>query len=205
MVKPIKLLPARDVVASKLRKAILTGVFKPGEELRQDKIAEMLGVSRMPVREAIRILSNEGLLKTSPNKSAIVTDIPSNYIKEYFELRILLECEAVSRATTNLNDLTEIISINEDYKKAILSGDTEQARILNEAFHLLIWDAAENSKLKSFLIQLWNGLSVLSDNIKYTYEEHEAIIDAFKRKNSEDAKKTMKIHLERSMKNLLNE
>jgi DNA-binding GntR family transcriptional regulator len=203
MVKPIKMLPARDLVASKLRKAILTGKFQPGEELRQDKIAEMLGVSRMPVREAIRILTDEGLLKTFPNKSAVVSNVPENYIKEHFEVRILLECEAVARAVSNLEDLSEIVSLNEEYKDALNDNDIEQARLLNEAFHILIWDAAQNLRLKSFLTQLWNGLSFMSGGMRYTYEEHEAIIDAFRKKDPEQAKNAMKIHLEHSMNNIL--
>src|SRR5690554_2046662 len=119
MVKPVKLLSARELVASELRKAILTGKFSEGEEITQEKVAEMLGVSRMPVREAISILANDGLLKTFPNKSAIVAEIPDNYIKEHFQVRILLEGEATALACNNFENLEEIIDIHEQHNKAI--------------------------------------------------------------------------------------
>lgn len=205
MVRQIQILPARELVASELRKLILTRQFKAGEELKQDKIAEMFGVSRMPVREAIRILANEGLLKTSPNRSAVVTDIPEDFIKEHFEVRILLECEATARACTRFKSLDELISIHEKHRQAIKSGDIEQVKALNQSFHIMIWDAAENTKMKTFLKQLWNGLFPVTatSSLTHTDEEHEVIMQAFKEKNPEKARKAMKTHLESSMENIL--
>ena len=72
--RPIEMLPARERVASALRKAIMSQYFKKGEELSIDKVAAMLGVSATPVREAYQILSSEGLIKLRPNKGAIVID-----------------------------------------------------------------------------------------------------------------------------------
>jgi DNA-binding GntR family transcriptional regulator len=206
MVKPVKLLSARELVASELRKAILTGKFSEGEEITQEKVAEMLGVSRMPVREAISILANDGLLKTFPNKSAIVAEIPDNYIKEHFQVRILLEGEATALACNNFENLEEIIDIHEQHNKAIEDGDIEQVHLLNQSFHIMIWDAAKNKKLKALLLQLWNGLSIVDKNksLIHKHREHDIIIQAFKEKNPEKARQAMKKHLESSMKGILN-
>jgi DNA-binding GntR family transcriptional regulator len=204
MVRQVKILPARELVASEIRKAILTGKFQAGEELTQDKVAEMLGVSRMPVREAINILANEGLLITAPNKSAVVSEIPSNYIKEHFEARILLECEATERASTRFENLDEITSIHERYGEAINANDMEQVHYFNQEFHYMIWDVAENRKIKAFLLQLWNGLPMTIDAklLDKTHEEHESIMQAFREKDPIKAKQAMRIHLESSMRRI---
>lgn len=205
MINQIKILPIRERVAAEFRKAILTGVFAAGEELTQDKLAGMLGVSRMPVREAIQILANEGLIKIFPNRSAVVREIPKDFIKEHFEARILLEGEAAARACTRFESLDDILSIHKEYREAIDTHNIDQVHLLNQSFHITIWDVSENMKIRSFILQLWNGLSIITvtKSLKNTYQEHEAIIQAFREKDPEKARQAMKKHLENSMQNIL--
>jgi DNA-binding GntR family transcriptional regulator len=207
MVKQVKILSAKELVTSELRKAILTGQFKTGEELTQDKIAEMLGVSRMPVREAINTLASEGLIKTFPNRSAVVAEVPSNFIKEHFEVRILLECEAAARACEFMTEeqLQEIVELHVQHEKAIKEKKLELVKSTNELMHIAIWDAANNSKMKLFLTQLWNGLStaLINKALDKSHMEHEELIQAFKNRDKKKAKEAMKKHLESSMRSII--
>ncbi|MDW7671031.1 MAG: GntR family transcriptional regulator [Bacillota bacterium] len=205
MIKPLKILPARERVAAELRKAILTEMFKIGTELTQDKIAEMMGVSRMPVREAIHILASEGLVELRPNRSAVVREIPIDYIKEHYEVRILLECEAAARAATRIENLDHLEYIHEQHKRAIDINDMKSLQECNQSFHIVLWDAAENAKLKVYLTQLWNGLAI---DMRYhdtnrMHSEHAAIIQSLRDRNPESARVIMKKHLERSMQCIL--
>lgn len=208
MIKQIKILPARERVASELRRAIMGGTFAPGEELVQDKIAEILGVSRMPVREAMQILATEGLIELRPNKGAVVKEITNELIREHFEVRILLECEAAARAATRYTSLDELLSIHEENRLAIEHSDIERISLCNQAFHINIWETAGNAKMKDILCQLWNGVSVdvMLNEIEpaiLSHQQHGRIIEAFKSKDPERARNEIKLHTERSMKNVL--
>ncbi len=206
--KQIKVLPVRERVASELRNAIFSGKFTPGEELRQDALAKMLGVSRMPIREALQILSGEGLIKLRANRGAVVQEVSDQYIREHFELRMILECEAVARACTYIDDISELAHIHESQKKAIEVMDMHETNLCNQAFHMAIWDGARNSKIKAVLEQLWNGLfigRVIQPAIHAgkSFEEHGLITAAIEEKQPELARSLMKQHIERSMENML--
>ena len=208
MLKQIEPLPIRERVASELRNAIFSGKFYPGYELRQDFLAKAFGVSRMPVREALYILSGEGLVELRANKGAIVKNVSEEYIREHFELRLILECEAIARACEHIEDTTELEFIHAQQKEAINALDMEETGICNQAFHLYIWNHANNTKMKSMLEQLWNGLSIGTVVVplvhaKKSYDEHDQMIQAIKEKKPERAREVMKKHIRRSMENML--
>lgn len=94
----IKLLSAKEQVAAVLRKAILSRDLVEGQEITLEGIATMVGVSSMPVREAFQILAADGLIKVRPNKGAVVLGINEQTIREHYEIRALLESEAVAKA-----------------------------------------------------------------------------------------------------------
>ena len=94
----LEIMPVRIRITAILRKAIYSGEYKSGEELSLTRIAAQLGVSRTPVREAFQALAAEGLITLRMNKGAIVNRIDRKFIKDTFEMRILLEAEAAARA-----------------------------------------------------------------------------------------------------------
>lgn len=96
----IKLLSAKEQVAAVLRKAILSRELVEGQEITLEGIAGMVGVSSMPVREAFQILAADGLIKVRPNKGAVVLGINEQTIREHYEIRALLESEAVAKASS---------------------------------------------------------------------------------------------------------
>lgn len=131
-------------------------------------------MSRTPVREAFQILANEGLLFRQ-NRCAIVKLVfLVEAIKDHYEMRILLETEALRRACEHMNDptLSSLKNVNEQGRRAKEKGDTEAYNLANQAFHMTIWEAAKSEKLKSFLALLWNGLSM---NRLVTAKEYAAI------------------------------
>ena len=206
--KKIRILSVRERVASELRNAIFSGKFDKGYELRQDFLAKELGVSRMPVREALHLLAGEGLIEMRANRCAIVKEISTKYIMEHFELRIILECEAVAKACKNPCDIVELQEIHAEQKNAIEAMDMAATSLCNQAFHMFIWDHADNSKMKSMLEQLWNGLSIGTVvlplvHAKQSYEEHEALIQAIKEHKPTTARAVMKKHIKRSMENMI--
>lgn len=209
MFNPIDILPVRERIASELRNAIFSGQFAAGQELGQDHLANLFGVSRMPVREALQILSSEGLIKLRANRGAIVQDISTKYIKEHFEVRLILECEAVAKAClSNTVDIERLETIHTAQKKAIDSLDMNETNLCNQSFHMTIWEGADNSKIKAILIQLWNGLSIgtvvnPAIHANKSYEEHGLILKAIKEHQPDMAKAVMKQHIMRSMENMI--
>ena len=208
MLKQITVLPIRERVASELRNALFSGSFSAGQELGQDFLASKLGVSRMPIREALQQLAVEGLIELRTNRGAIVKDVSQDYIREHFEVRLTLECDAVARACRLISDLSELEYIHEEQRQAIEADDMDKTNLCNQAFHMYIWDHAGNSKLRTILVQLWNGLSIgtvvrPTVHAWKSYEEHGRIIQAFREKDSETAVRIMRDHIQRSMENMM--
>lgn len=206
--EPIDVLPARIRIASILRKAILAGEFDEGQELSLTDIASQVNVSRTPVREAFQMLANEGLIELRMNKSAIVKRISVDLIKDHYDMRILLEGEAIARATLNNMDATELSAIHSRMLEYGQDFTSETYRTYNQTFHTTIWKASNSSKLFSFLSGLWNGSSFGKtvaelDHQLEAIEEHTKMLYYIKNREPYLAKKEMQHHIERSMNNIL--
>lgn len=201
------MLPARIRIAAILRKAILAGEFKAGQELSLTSIAEQLNVSRTPVREAFQILASEELLELRMNKGAVVKCINSDFISDHYEMRILLECEAVKKFIEKDRDISYLEKIHRNIcEKEYFS--IEEYKTYNQNFHVNIWESSGNQKLKSMLMSLWNGPSygrTVSErsHVKSSLEEHEEILKFLKMKDVDSACEFMRTHLLHSMNNLL--
>lgn len=205
----MEMMPARIRIASILKKALFSGEYKSGDELSLTEIAEKLGVSRTPVREAFQQLESEGLIKLRMNKGAIVNPIDEKYIRDHYEMRMLLESEAAYRAAKNgLSNVDKLLAILKKAKENMEQLSTPDYEDLNFEVHSAIWTAADNDRLYKFLSMLWNGPSVgflnpKIDHYKKSTDEHIAILEAIKDGNSNEAKRMMEIHTERSMNNIL--
>lgn len=199
--------PTRVKIASILRKAIFSGDIKAGEELSLTDISNKLNVSRTPVREAFQILENENLLELRMNKGAIVKCIDDNFFKDYYEVRILLETKAIEKAINNGIDVSYLEKIHNEFEKNIESSTEEDYKKYNQNFHFYIWKNANNEKLFSILLSLWNGPSFQiigkRNYIDDSLEEHKEIIEAIKEKNVKRAISCVETHLNTSLKNIL--
>ena len=199
--------PTRVKIASILRKAIFSGDIKAGEELSLTDISNKLNVSRTPVREAFQILESENLLELRMNKGAIVKCIDDNFFKDYYEVRILLETKAIEKAINNGIDVSYLEKIHNEFEKNIESSTEEDYKKYNQNFPFYIWKNANNEKLFSILLSLWNGPSFQiigkRNYIDDSLEEHKEIIEAIKEKNVKRAVSCVETHLNTSLKNIL--
>ncbi len=204
----IHLMPAREQVASILRKAILSREFKEGTAITLEEISKQLGVSITPVREAFQILSGDGLIKLRPNKGAIVLGINEKTIRDHYETRAILESAAVYKVCKSGTDITNIVAAFLHAKEALNENDYMEYTKHNQSFHLEIWTAADNDKIKSLLSSMWNGLS-MGSNVKekeyaqISIKEHEKIVEAIQRREAEAARDLMNQHIMRSLENIL--
>lgn len=202
------MLPARIRIATIIRKAILSNEIKAGQELFLTTVAEQLNVSRTPVREAFQMLASEGLLELRMNKGAIVKGINADFIKDHYEVRILLECEAVKKFIENNQDYLYLEKIHTEICDKN-NFSFEEYKVYNQNFHINIWENCGNQKLKSLLMTLWNGPSYgkqISEinHIKKSLEDHGKILGYIKKGDTLNACNEMKKHLQDSMNNLLN-
>jgi DNA-binding GntR family transcriptional regulator len=141
--------PLRDVVCDAIRDSIASGAHRPGERLVEDRLAEELGVSRNPVREALRALEVEGYVELIPRRGAIVADLSAAVVAEIFEVRGALEALgarlAAGRATpTQVRRLERLLDTSD---QALKRGDLRRMPDLNTRFHALILDMGGNALL----------------------------------------------------------
>ena len=149
-------LPLRDVVFTTLRRAIITGEFTPGERLMEVSLARQLGVSRTPVREAIRKLELEGLVTMIPRKGAQVSHITEKSLRDVVEVRMVLEEYAVALACERItsSDCKELARLHEEFSLAVEKGDVLDIAEKDERFHDAIFRATDNDRLISIINSL---------------------------------------------------
>jgi DNA-binding GntR family transcriptional regulator len=197
-------LPLRDVVFNILRQAIITGEFAPGERLMEIALAERLGVSRTPVREAIRKLELEGLVVMIPRKGAEVARITEKDLRDVLDVRCALEELSASLAAEKIDEdqKRELKRALVAFEKAIELGDTAQIADKDMDFHDVIFDIADNPRLTAIL----NNLRELVYRYRLEYvkdfdyhdtlvREHRQITDAIFNHDAEKARKIMKAHI----------
>ena len=172
-------LPLRDVVFNTLRDAILTGKLVPGERLMENQLAEKLGVSRTPVREALRMLELENLVELVPRKGAQVLDMGEKDIVNILEIRSALEGLATSLACKKMSKetLQQLKNMEVDFERAVAENDVERFVDIDEDFHDLIFEATENMSTivahhRSIIRAIENhdsdeGASIAQGHIKY--------------------------------------
>lgn len=203
----IEVLPIRVRVTAILRKALLAGEYCAGQELSLTDVAAKLGVSRTPVREAFQSLAAEGLLELRMNRGAVVVGIDEATIRDHFDLRILLECEAVERAIRSGMNVTDLLQMQDAAEKTDLSE--QEYRSYNQKLHTEIWKHAGNHKLYDLLVSMWNGPSAAvagRDRIHeaQSIQEHRQLLQCIQVGDIAQARHAMQQHLNRSMENIVN-
>jgi DNA-binding GntR family transcriptional regulator len=202
-----------DLAVEELRKRILRGEYAEGSPLRQDALATDLGVSRIPVREALRQLEVEGLVTFSPHAGAVVSTLSLDEIVELFELRAMLEADLMLRAVPNLtqDDLDRADTILEAYDAAFESGDVSEWGALNWEFHSTLLSAANRPRTLNILSMLHNQGDVytrmqlaLTHGESRASVEHKAIARAAAQGNAEGAASQLKAHVESAGRALVN-
>jgi DNA-binding GntR family transcriptional regulator len=172
-----------ELVLEEIRRAILTRRLLPGQPLVEMELASQLGVSKTPVREALKILSGSGLVTFSPYKGASVRVVDRSLAMAVYDVRLLLEPEAVGRAVRNQVDFAAAASALESAAAAIESGDHAELSLLNRAFHQAMYFGCGNPLLISVLDDLRDRAALISvvgwetsPSWEIEWQEHQAIL-----------------------------
>lgn len=198
-------LPLRDVVFNTLRQAILTGELKPGERLMEIHLADRLGVSRTPIREAIRKLELEGLVVMIPRKGAQVARITEKNLKDVLEVRRALDMLAVKLACSRMDDeyKKQLREACDEFARVVKNNNTKDITEADVRFHDIINKATGNDRL----IQLVNNLAEQMYRYRLEYikdaayhnrlvAEHEEIYSAIMDGDEEKAAKAVVLHID---------
>ena len=198
-------LPLRDVVFNTLRQAILKGELAPGERLMEIQLAEKLGVSRTPIREAIRKLELEGLVLMIPRKGAEVAKISEKSLRDVLEVRRSLEELAIELACQRMTDeeIDQLEQRQNAFKNAIHKGNAMNIAETDEAFHDVIYLATDNQKLIQLLSNLGEQMYRYrveylkrSDFHQQLIDEHEEIIQTIETGQKDKAAKVVCQHVD---------
>ncbi len=197
-----------EMVAAALRKAILEGLLESGSSIRQDSLATAFGISRMPIREALRQLEAEGLVEFFPHRGCIVASFePADFI-EMSEIRLLLECHALSKlvgkmSKATLKQASDILDLLDEEPDMGKMGE------LNRQFHLTLYEGLKGSRLHSMIETQYRMLDrvvrlVLSqlEYTKVSQEEHRALLKHCADKNAGLAIETLRLHVNKSTTHL---
>ncbi len=198
-------LPLRDVVFKTLRQAILKGELEPGERLMEIQLAERLGVSRTPIREAIRKLELEGLVLMIPRKGAEVAKISISNLRDVLEVRRSLEELAIELACQRITEeeLEALKVAQEKFAEAIKKGNAIQIAQNDELYHDIIYNSTKNAKLVQVLNNLREQmyryrLEYIKDEDKrqILLIEHDHILKALTLRHVQEAKQAVREHID---------
>lgn len=194
-------------VASIIRQAIFKKDIKPGEKLVQAELAEQLGVSRMPVREALRTLEKEGLVIIEPHKGAVVTELTIDDIDEIYEIRSILEPMVLGKSIPNLEE-NILRDIKQLHKKMMRTATKEDYVELNREFHALLCSGCMSKRLHGLMEQVSHGLAkdtpyIIPGQMEKSNVEHENILLAIENNDIKKAEDLLNYHIDRTRKDLI--
>ncbi|QNM10575.1 GntR family transcriptional regulator [Lachnospiraceae bacterium OF09-33XD] len=205
-------MPLRDVVFHTLRRGIMQGDLKPGERLMEIKLANRLGVSRTPIREAIRMLELEGLVVMIPRKGAQVAEITEKDLKDVLEVRMGLEELAVKFACQRITEeqLDNLYHASRKFEEAVKREDLTELAQADVDFHDLIYKATGNERL----VQLLNNIREQMYRYRVEYlkdeeirgslvQEHDTLLEKLSQRDLEGAKQVTQSHIERQQAYIL--
>ena len=187
-----------------LRSAILRGEIAQDAPLTVGRLAHRLGMSQTPVREAIRTLQAEGLLRHEPHHSAAVTQYSAKDIHDIFQLRADLESQATRLAVPRLSDadIARLGTMQDEMREAAGRGDVQRLNRLNADWHLLIYGAADNRVLLEVVQHLWKKFMfevnwILPGHADRSLKQHDQFLAAISARDADEAARLIRAHIER--------
>ena len=197
---------ASQRVATYLRDAILSGDIGPGERIRQEEVAERLGASRLPVREALRILAAEGLADYQTNRGSRVPKLGMREVVVLYQMRERLEPLALIESIPNLtqDQLDELAAIQDRIERVT---DVREFVLLDREFHLLTYAGCAISQLHASVVRMWNSTQhyrrafviITGPSRQWVITaEHRLLLDAIVRQDAVDAERYLSGHIRRT-------
>jgi len=204
--------PLRESVCESLRDAIRKGILRPGDRLMEIQLADELGVSRTPVREAIRKLELEGYIITMPRRGTYVANLSIRDVNEVFEIRTSLDALAGELAAERITD-EELEALQRLLVKLghyVEEGDMDKIVETDVKFHDVLYQASRNSRLVGIISNLREQLTrfrttsmSFPGRLKATLEEHRALVEAIAQGDAASARSAAEYHMEKSEQTLL--
>lgn len=205
-------LPLRDVVFQTLRKAILIGELKPGERLMEIHLAEKIGVSRTPIREAIHKLELEGLVTMLPRRGAMVAEISERGLRDVLEVRRALDTFCAELAAERITDEEKeaLSKACEAFEEAVKTGDATVIARADVDFHDIIVGATGNERLVALLNNLAEQIyryrfEYIKDDTQHPrlVNEHRLLMNAILRNDSFEAGRAAREHIDNQERSIL--
>ncbi|WP_176222155.1 GntR family transcriptional regulator [Tuberibacillus sp. Marseille-P3662] len=201
----IKRVSAKEQVLSSLRMSIFNGDLQPNQEITQEEIANLLGVSRMPVRDAFQILDREGIIQIHDTRRVTVIGLTKADVIDHYNIRAFLEGMAAEKACEHPEFFADLKNIHEQIVK-IAEEETNNGYdyvSLNEAFHKTIWEASKSARLYALLSDLWNGLQpqfpeFVNFQVETSVIEHEHMLQAILNQDTNRAREQAQNHVKRT-------
>lgn len=209
---PIQYKSLNQLAYESIHAEILDGKLSPGTRIKQEELTERLGVSRTPVREALRRLGTEGLIQFVRRNVAIVSAIPRKRIEEIFELRILLEGHAAERASEVVDQkaLEKMRRMIQEMDASHSKKQIEKLLSKNAEFHRYISSLSGNETLIQMLEMIWRDIRRLRIEYLYTPEghqrsvrEHKELVNALESKDKKVIRKVVHQHSQHTMEGIL--
>lgn len=192
---------ASEVIAKQLRSAIISGALAEGEPVRQDDVARLFNVSKIPVREALKRLEAEGLVEFKRNKGAVVTRISEPELAQMFEVRVLLEVKAISLAVPNMTE-ADFVRAEAICDAFLVDDDVGHWSELNWSLHACLYEAARRPFLIGLIRSIHDKLErylrmqlTLSEGKARADREHRAIVEACRRRDVALAARLIEEHI----------
>lgn len=201
-------LTAQESVLAALHADIRTGELRPGDQIVQESLADRYGVSRVPLREALKTLEAEGLVEHHPHRGYFLVEMSVDDLAEVYSLRELLEAEALRQAVPLLSDVDiEVISeILDEVESAARAADVVSMAEANRRFHFAIFDAAGMPRLSRLLRQLWEATDAYRalyyedpGNRDRVQHEHRAMIAALRARDAQELIRQQDSHRARTV------
>lgn len=214
ILSPTNTVQLSDAVVDRLREAILRGAFAPGDRLPEEQLAEALGVSRGPVRQALALLEREGMVIRRRNRGAIVARLSREDLNEVYSLRVVLEPVACEWAAANADerDVERLRTIVDGYARLTSDLTVQRAAEADLSFHDAIYDAARHRRLLRMWADLRPQVFVFMLGRTYVHtpewrtlmiENHRSILDAVVDRDGARARELAKTHVQISYEHVL--
>lgn len=191
-------LTAQDLVLTSMREAILTAALPPGTRLRQERLADIFGTSRIPVREALRALEYEGLVTSLPYRGFSVTELDADDIEEVYDLRVLLESHAVRLAVPLITD-EDLAALELLYAEMRDAEPGDRQLAARERFYIRLYSTSGRPRLVSLIARLRQEIarSLRWPTLQHAPEHHEQFFEAIRSGDADGAVSQLASHYRR--------
>lgn len=202
----------KESVATRIRKLILNRTLRPGERLVQSELAEQLGVSRTPIREALHKLESDGLVKLSPNKGASVADLSLSELEDIYSIRIAIEGYGAFLAAERITEevLERLEALLRQMKEVFEQVDRWRLLDVNREFYAVLYSCADRPRLYELIMKhldmadLYRRMAFAIDHYyRHTIADHEELLATFRQHDPEAAERLTRNQLQQTLSNLL--